>query len=176
MAQGTQENHLLQKDSTHGTSLVVQWLRLHVSNAGDMGSILGQGTRIPHLSWCAKKRRAWGKGQELPSPLQGSHPPQNFTCSPIWKLSEPHLFGFLIATSLLRQSWLNHWPLMIELSLHPLTSLEVGGRAESSNSLIKYLVSLTSRHLNVTFWIVNIFVPSFLFLLLRAANNISVDC
>ena len=103
MAQGTQENHLLQKNSTHGTSLVVQWLRLHVSNAGDVGSILGQGTRIPHLAWCAKKK-AWGKGQELPSPLQGGHSPRNFICSPIWKLSEPHPFGFLIATSLLRQS------------------------------------------------------------------------
>ena len=28
-----------------GTSLVVWWLRLHTSNAGDLGSILGQGTR-----------------------------------------------------------------------------------------------------------------------------------
>ena len=104
-----------------------------------------------------KKKKAWGKRQELPSPLQRSHPPRNFICSPIWKLSEPHAFGFLIATSLLRQSWLNHWPLMIELSLQPLTFLEVGGRAESSNSLIRYLVFLTSRHLNVIFWIVNFF-------------------
>jgi len=31
-----------------GTSLVVQWLRLHASNARDMGSIPGQGTKIPH--------------------------------------------------------------------------------------------------------------------------------
>jgi len=28
------------------TSLVVQWLRLHASNAGDAGSIPGQGTKI----------------------------------------------------------------------------------------------------------------------------------
>ena len=27
-----------------GSSLVVQWLRLHISNAGGMGSILGRGT------------------------------------------------------------------------------------------------------------------------------------
>ena len=121
-----------------------------------------------------KKKKAWGKGQELPSPLQWSHPPRNFICSPIWKLSEPHAFGFLIATSLLRQSWLNHWPLMIELGLHPLTLLEVGGRAESSNSLIRYLVSLTSRHLNVIFWIFNFFIISLLFLFLREANNISI--
>ena len=31
-----------------GTSLVVQWLRLHASNARDMASIPGQGTKIPH--------------------------------------------------------------------------------------------------------------------------------
>ena len=30
-----------------GTSLVVQWLRLHISNAG--GSMYGQGTRCPRL-------------------------------------------------------------------------------------------------------------------------------
>ena len=40
-----------------GTSLVVQWLRLHTPNAGDPGSIPGQGTRshmpqlkIPHAA------------------------------------------------------------------------------------------------------------------------------
>ena len=35
-----------------GTSLVVQWLRLHTPNAGDPGSIPGQGTRcrMPQLS------------------------------------------------------------------------------------------------------------------------------
>ena len=29
----------------HETSLVVQWLRLHAPNAGDLGLIPGQGTR-----------------------------------------------------------------------------------------------------------------------------------
>ena len=32
------------------TSLVVQWLRLHAPNAGDLGSIPGQGTRFPHAA------------------------------------------------------------------------------------------------------------------------------
>ena len=34
-----------------GTSLVVQWLRLHAPNAGGLGSIPGQGTRscMPQL-------------------------------------------------------------------------------------------------------------------------------
>ena len=33
------------------TSLVVQWLRLQASTAGGMGSIPGQGTKIPHAAW-----------------------------------------------------------------------------------------------------------------------------
>ena len=35
------------KKST-GTSLAILWLRLHASNAGGMGSIPGQGIKIPH--------------------------------------------------------------------------------------------------------------------------------
>ena len=33
------------------TCLVVQWLRLCTSNAGGMGLIPGQGTKVPHASW-----------------------------------------------------------------------------------------------------------------------------
>ena len=33
---------------TVGDSLVVQWLRLHTPNTGDLGSILGQGNKILH--------------------------------------------------------------------------------------------------------------------------------
>ena len=33
-----------------GTSLVVQWLRLRVPNARDLGSIPSQGTRFPHVA------------------------------------------------------------------------------------------------------------------------------
>ena len=33
-----------------GTSLAVQWLTFHASTAGDMGSIPGQGTKIPHAA------------------------------------------------------------------------------------------------------------------------------
>ena len=33
-----------------GTSLAVQWLRLHALNAGDIGSIPGWGTKIPHAA------------------------------------------------------------------------------------------------------------------------------
>ena len=31
------------------TTLVVQWLRLHVSNAGGLDLLPGQGTKIPHV-------------------------------------------------------------------------------------------------------------------------------
>ena len=33
-----------------GTSLVVQWLRTHTPTAGGMGSISGQGTKVPHAA------------------------------------------------------------------------------------------------------------------------------
>ena len=36
-----------------GTSLAVQWLRVHASTAGGMGLIPGQGTKIPHAVRCA---------------------------------------------------------------------------------------------------------------------------
>ena len=36
------------KNSKFGTSLLVQWLRLHTPNVGSLGSIPGQGTR-PHM-------------------------------------------------------------------------------------------------------------------------------
>ena len=41
-----------------GTSLMVQWLRLWASSTGDMGSILGQETKIPHaIGWNKKERK-----------------------------------------------------------------------------------------------------------------------
>ena len=39
-----------------GTSLAVQWLRLHASTAGGMGSIPGERTRILHACHTAKKK------------------------------------------------------------------------------------------------------------------------
>ena len=38
-----------------GTSLAVQWVRLHAANAEGMGSIPGQGTKIPHAVKCSQK-------------------------------------------------------------------------------------------------------------------------
>ena len=39
-----------------GTSLVVQRLRLHASNAGGVGSIPGWGTKIPHAAGSVAKK------------------------------------------------------------------------------------------------------------------------
>ena len=39
-----------------GISLAVQWLRLHASNAVGLGSIPGQGTKIPHAVWHGQKK------------------------------------------------------------------------------------------------------------------------
>ena len=41
------KNKAITKMQNVGTPLVVQWLRLQASNAGDAGSILGQGTKTP---------------------------------------------------------------------------------------------------------------------------------
>ena len=41
------------KNIIGGTSLAVQWLRLCISNAGGMGSIPGQGTKIPNSAGCS---------------------------------------------------------------------------------------------------------------------------
>ena len=43
------------EQGTMGTSLAVQWLRLCASSAGGMGSIPGQGTKIPHATQRGKK-------------------------------------------------------------------------------------------------------------------------
>ena len=48
-------------ESNGGTSLVVKWLRLRASTAGDSGSIPVRGTKIPHATWHGppKKSKQW---------------------------------------------------------------------------------------------------------------------
>ena len=36
---------------------MVQWLRLHASNAGALGSIRGQETKITYTPWCSQKKK-----------------------------------------------------------------------------------------------------------------------
>ena len=40
-----------------GPSLAVQWLRLCAPSAGGTGSIPGQGTKIPHATQCAQRKK-----------------------------------------------------------------------------------------------------------------------
>ena len=40
-----------------GNSLVVQWLRFCASNAGGVGSIPGQETKIPHVARCGQNTK-----------------------------------------------------------------------------------------------------------------------
>ena len=42
---------------SRGTSLAVQWLRLWASNSGEVGSIPGWETKIPHATWHSKKKK-----------------------------------------------------------------------------------------------------------------------
>ena len=40
-----------------GNSLAVQWLGLRALTAEGLGSIPGQGTKIPQVTWCGQKRK-----------------------------------------------------------------------------------------------------------------------
>ena len=69
------------KTAVPGTSLVVQWLRLHPSIAAGTGSIPGWGTKIPHAAWCGQKlekqkNTAGPLGNVSPDPLQNGFWPK----------------------------------------------------------------------------------------------------
>ena len=40
---------------------MIQWLRLHTSNARGANSIPGQGTEIPHAIWHSQKKKSYLK-------------------------------------------------------------------------------------------------------------------
>ena len=55
------------RSAQDGTSLVVQWLKLHTPNAGDLGSIPGQGTRshMPQVRVCMLQLNVLRAGASL---------------------------------------------------------------------------------------------------------------
>ena len=57
-----------------GTSLVVQWLRLHAPNAGGSGSIPGQGARthIPQLRVCMLRLKISRAAVQMGHPVCGT--------------------------------------------------------------------------------------------------------
>ena len=53
---------------------MVQWLRLHTSDTGDMGLIPGGGTRIPHATWHGQKqKRCINQWDRIDSPETNPH-------------------------------------------------------------------------------------------------------
>ena len=48
-------NILIKNNLIIGISLVIQALKLHVTNAGGAGLIPGQGTKISHAMWYSQK-------------------------------------------------------------------------------------------------------------------------
>ena len=64
-----------------GTSLVVQWLRLHASTAVGAGSIPGQGTKIPHATQHGQTK----KEKEKEKRYIGLLSPRTSECDLIWK-------------------------------------------------------------------------------------------
>ena len=92
---GKGRQHCSLKDVQNGTSLAVQWLRLCASNAGDMGSIPGWGTKIPHAaqgSQSEKKKkvqenqRMWASGESnlKTSSSNSCHCTVVQSCSTLW--------------------------------------------------------------------------------------------
>ena len=63
---------LSQKRSHLGASLAVQWLRLHTSRAGDLGSILGEGTRSHKSHNMAKKEIEFYPSSGIPAHVSSS--------------------------------------------------------------------------------------------------------
>ena len=53
------------EDPQGGTSLAVQWLRLHAPNAGGTGSIPGRGTKIPHAPQCSQRTKFFLKRRSI---------------------------------------------------------------------------------------------------------------
>ena len=60
-------------------SLAVQWLRLHASNAEDMGLICGWGTEIPHAMWHGLKISQQQKKRTNKNPYKHIQRQQNLT-------------------------------------------------------------------------------------------------
>ena len=72
------------KNPLSGTSLAVQWLRLHASTAEGAGSIPGLGTKTPHVCRGREKQQQHCLRGAVDGPQRTSHPTLNFLCKYIW--------------------------------------------------------------------------------------------
>ena len=59
---------------------MVQWLRLHASNAKGADSIPGQGNKILHASWCSQKNKQTKRQTEDKSKEENSSSSQAEPC------------------------------------------------------------------------------------------------
>ena len=93
----------------------------------------------------------WGKGAELPRPLQEHHSTQISTNSPNWWIHpnspKPCLLGFLWRLLLHRHDWLTQWSWVIELNLPPSHPWSCRAGTEISSPPFRRLTLLaTSPH------------------------------
>ena len=65
-----------------------QWLRRHASNVGGMGSIPGQGTKIPHAMWQKKKKNPTLIWESSWEPKEREKTPCLLHCQSLWSSSQ----------------------------------------------------------------------------------------
>ena len=63
---------VISKELSFRNSVVVQWLGPCASTAGGMGSIPGQGTKIPQAAWCGQRKKKRRKEISFQSPSLNS--------------------------------------------------------------------------------------------------------
>lgn len=98
-----QEAHKIQKT----ISLTRYWFIIRKYNSG-----------TANQKRCMEKGKVWRKGAEIPCPLRSCHSPPISMRSPTWKLSKPSFLG-VYGGLITYHNWLNHWPLMTDLTSSP---------------------------------------------------------
>ena len=87
---------------------MVQCLGLCPSNAGGVGSIPGQGPKIPHVLWCSRKKKKKKQLQQKPKPHPSFAPELlHFFPSSLSTLCPPLCVTFLLP--LIQDSLPSHW-------------------------------------------------------------------
>ena len=82
-----------------GNSLAVQWLGLHALNVEGLGSIPGQGTKIPQAVWHGQKKKKTPTDKQKRNKTKNHHSMQQ--CLPIIRLLPtcPHISLILLFLS-----------------------------------------------------------------------------
>ena len=90
----------------------VQWLRLHTSAAGGMGSIPGQETKIPRAAWCVQTDKSFQKRRKNENSKKAREPRREWAGIQIknlmvdWSQQTSSIISALLCTL----AWQgNHW-------------------------------------------------------------------